>query len=205
MFKERSFRSRLLFTPFCLKNVVCACLNLYSIVFCVFWFGSVPLSSLFLLYIQRKVLGACQNRYSIVFCVCWFRSRLIFSFMFKGRFLAPVKIVCWFRFLLLFTPFCLKNFLVGCLNLYSIVFFLYLLVRLSSTFLLLFPRTFLAPVKIVLCFLSGLLITPFCLKSVLGGYLILYSIVIIFYLVSFSLFYRQWNVICDSLNLIRSF
>jgi hypothetical protein len=90
MVKERSFRSRLLFTPFCLKNVVRACLNLYSIVFCAFWFGSalvsfsllcskegswrlsksllyfflcmlVPLSSHFLLYVQRKVLGACQN------------------------------------------------------------------------------------------------------------------------------------------------
>jgi hypothetical protein len=114
----------------------------------------VPLSSLSLLYVQRKVLGACQNRYSIVFCVCWFRS------------------------LLLFTPFCLKNVLVGCLNLYSIVFLLSLLVPLSSPFLLYGQRTFLAPVKIVCWFLSGLLITPFCLKNVLGGCLNLYSIVL---------------------------
>jgi hypothetical protein len=43
MFKERSLSCRLLFNPFCLKMVVRACLNLYSIVFCVlcvFWFGS---------------------------------------------------------------------------------------------------------------------------------------------------------------------
>jgi hypothetical protein len=138
----------------------------------------VPLSSLFLLYVQRKVIGACQNRYSIVFCVCWFRSRLLFSFMFKGRLLAPVKIVCWFCSLLLFTPFCLKNVLVGCLNLCSIVFLLYLLVPLSSPFLLYVQRTFLAPVKIVCWFLSGLLITPFCLKNVLGGCLNLYSIIL---------------------------
>jgi hypothetical protein len=49
---------------------------------------------------------------------------------------ARVKIVCWFRYLLLFTPFCLENVLVDCLNLYSIFFLLYLLVPLSSPFLL---------------------------------------------------------------------
>jgi hypothetical protein len=108
MFKELYFRSHLLFTPFCLKNVVRACLNLYSIVFCVFWFGSalvsfsplcskegswrlsksllycflcmlVPLSSPFLLYFQRRVLGACQNRLLVPL------SSPFHSFLFEKR------------------------------------------------------------------------------------------------------------------------
>jgi hypothetical protein len=134
MFKERSFRSRLLFSPFCLKNIVRACLNIYSIVFCIFWLGSalisfsplcskggswrlsksllycllcmlVPLSSPFILYVQRKVLGACQNHLLVPL------SSLFHSFLFE-------------------------KVLVGCLNLYSFVFLLYLLVPLSSPFLL---------------------------------------------------------------------
>jgi hypothetical protein len=108
MFKERSFCSCLLFTPFCLKNVVRACLNLYSIVFCVFCFGSalvyfsplcskegswrlsksllyfflcmlVPLSSPFLLYVIRKVLGVCQNRLLVPL------SSHFHSFLFEKR------------------------------------------------------------------------------------------------------------------------
>jgi hypothetical protein len=84
----------------------------------------------------------------------------------------------WFRSLLLFTPFCLKNVLSGCLNIYYIVFLIYLLVPLSSPFLLYVQITFLAPVKIVFWFLSGLLFTPFCLKNFLGGCLNLYSIIL---------------------------
>jgi hypothetical protein len=47
---------------------------------------------------------------------------------------------------------------------------------------------------IVCSFLYGILITPFSLKNVIGGCLILYTVGIVFYIVSFSLLYLQWNV-----------
>jgi hypothetical protein len=123
--------------------------------------------------------------------------------MFKGRFLAPVKIICWLRSHLLFTPFCLENVLGGCLNLYSIVFLLYLLVPFSSTLLPYVQKKVLGACQNRLLVLLSSPFNSFMLEEHswrLSQSLLHY---IIFYLVSFSLLYCQLNVLCDCLNLLE--
>jgi hypothetical protein len=171
--------------------------------------------------------GCSRLSQSLLYCLLCllfrFRFRLFFSSMLKGRLLAPIKIIT------VLSPFLLdvqRKVIGACQNrlLVSISspFHSFLFVKRScwlSIFTLLsfycicwFRSRLLFSCNfherswrlIIVCsFLSGLLITHFCLKNVLGGCLLLYTVVTVFYLISCSLLYRQWNVLCDCLNLLE--